>query len=184
MRRRDSRRNKNKLFKLFRLGLSLFKAVIREIGKFFRFAVKELLFEISLGIITLGLAYVFASWGMSQNLALYIAVVLALGLSIVVALVIVIDNGYKSKSSMRRKVKGEVKLAVWIAQIFSNQTSSEWTEYQDWLHDILLARRQLLDTKCPRWKVAILTYWRLSILWVVVSMTKMKSIAVSIMKLR
>lgn len=182
MRQGDFRRNKNRLFKLFRLGLSFLQAIARVGKKFLRFAVEQVLFEIFLGIITLGLAYVFASWGMSQNLALYIAVVLALGLFI--AAVLIIDTGYKSKSSMRSRAKGELNLAVRIAHMFSNKASSEWTEYQDWLHDILLARDQLLASKCPRWKVVMITYWRLSVLLVVVSLIKIKGIVVSVMKLR
>ena len=182
MRQGDSRRNKNSLFKLFRQILSLFKAIARIGKKLLRLAVKQLLLEISVGIITLGLAYGFTSWGMSQNLALFIAVVLALGLFIVATLVI--DNWYKSKFSMRSKAKGELKLAVRIAQMLSNKASSEWTEYQDWLHDILLARDQLLVSKCPRWKVVMITYWRLNVLLVVVSLIKIKGIVVSVMKLR
>ena len=56
MRQGDSRRNKNSLFKLFRQILSLFKAIARIGKKLLRLAVKQLLLEISVGIITLGLA--------------------------------------------------------------------------------------------------------------------------------
>ena len=182
MRQRDSRRNKNRRFKLIRQSLSLFIEIAKVGKKLLRFAVKQLLLEISLGITILGLAYVFASWGISQNLALYVAIAVVLGLFIVAALVI--DNGYKSKSSMKRKAEGELKLAVRIAHMLSKKASLEWTEYQDWLHDILLARDQLLVSKCPRWKVVMITYWRLSVLLIVVSLTKIKGIVVSVMKLR
>lgn len=136
----------------------------------------------------------FASLGISANLSWFLATCVFLALiilpTIVIFFVALIISDFSSqpktvkKNKTRNKFKGEAKLAFWIAQFFSNKTSTEWTEYQDWLHDIFLARRQLLDAKCPRWKVTIVTYWRLSAFFVIVSLSKIKSLAVSVMRLR
>ena len=70
-------------------------------------------------------------------------------------------------------------LIIWIQFL-----APEWREYQDWLHDILLAHDQLLASKCIRWKAIMITYWHLSVLLVVVSLTRIKGVVVSVMKLR
>ena len=89
-------------------------------------------------------------------------------------------SSFKHKKTKRAKVL----LATWLAKTFLDRKSPEWSEYQDWLHDIFLARRQLLDAKCPKWKVTIITYWRLSTFLAIVTLAKIKNIAVSVMRLR
>ena len=183
MRRRASRRRKNRLFKkIFRSGLYLLKAIARASGRFLKFGVSQLLLETLMGISILGFGFLLTSWGIPQNLALYIAIGTVLALLILAAFIYY--NLYKSRKSSKTKLKGEAKLAYWIAQTFSHKASQEWVEYQDWLHDILLARRQLIDNKCPRWKVSLITYWRLSVLYVVVGLIKIKQVTARIMKLR
>ena len=45
---------------------------------------------------------------------------------------------------------------------------------------MLLARRQLLDAKCPKWKVFLITYWRLSRFFMVVSLMRIKNVIVRV----
>ena len=173
------------MFILFYSSLSLLKAIAIELRKFFRFAVGTFLTEIFLWVVILGFAYIFASWGMSSNLSLFLAIcsvfaliIVPLGLLIAVAFV----SDFLSKP--KKSKKSQVKLAVWLAETFADRESPEWEEYQDWLHDILLARRQLLQEQCPKGKVFVITYWRLSGFLVIISLTKMKNAAISVMKLR
>ena len=177
----DKRSKKNKLNSLFYLGLSLFKRIAKPAIKFGKFAVSQLLIEILLGSIILGFAYVLVLWGISSTLSFYIAASTVLAIFILLTATIFI---FSSSFGHRRGKRVRIKLARWIIKTFIDRTSPEWTEYQDWLHDIFLARRQLIDSKCPRWKVALITYWRLSAFLVVVGLAKLKSIAASVMQLR
>ena len=70
-----------------------------------------------------------------------------------------------------------MSFANWIARTLSHQASQEWEEYQDWLHDILLDYRQLLNRNIPRWQVTLVTYWRLTRLCITVSAIKLKKLA-------
>ena len=128
----------------------------------------------------LGLAYIFVSWGVSSTIAFYMAVFsLVIVCIFLVAISIILDSSTKHTQSKIR-----IRIATWLAQTFVDRASLEWAEYQDWLHDIFLARRQLLDAKCPSWKVTIITYWRLSAFLVIVSLSKIKSLALSVVRLR
>ncbi len=129
----------------------------------------------------MGFAYLLVSWGISSSLSFYIAAGTVLTISIVL---IAIALAFNSSSKHQQLKRVKIKLATWISKTLIPKTSLEWTEYQDWLHVFLLARRQLLDRKCPKWKVAIITYWRLSAFLIIVSLSKIKSLAVSVMKLR
>lgn len=172
---------KSKLFGLLNLSLSWLKAIARMIVRFLKFALDCLLTEILLGGIILGFSYIFVSWGISSAVAFNLA--LATLLTICILLIVTIsffNSAFKHQQS--KKVK--IKLATWLAKTFVDRTSPEWTEYQDWLHDIFLARRQLLDAKCPSWKVTILTYWRLCAFLAIVTLAKIKNMASSVMRLR
>ena len=81
-------------------------------------------------------------------------------------------------------IKGDVKLADWIAQILATKAPQEWEEYQDWLHDILLDRRQRLDEGDPHWRVTALTYWRLTGLCITVSLIKLRRLAIAARRMR
>ena len=137
--------------------------------------------EICFWLATLGIGYLFLSWGISYNLANYAA--LALAIAILLS-ALSFEAWQKSKKQPKKHSKSKVKLANWIASYLADRTSPEWIEYQDWLHDILLARCQLLNAKCPKWKVFILTYWRLSGFLVIVSLAKIKKAVVAVVKWR
>lgn len=137
--------------------------------------------EICFWLATLGIGYLFLSWGISYNLANYAA--LALAIAILIS-ALSFEAWQKSKKQPKKHSKSKVKLANWIASYLADRTSPEWIEYQDWLHDILLARRQLLNAKCPKWKVFILTYWHLSGFLVIVSLAKIKKAVVAVVKWR
>ena len=76
------------------------------------------------------------------------------------------------------KIRGEENLANWIAQNLAQKAPREWDEYQDWLHDILLDRFQMLDQGYPVWKVRMITYWRLVGFCLIVSLTKLRRLAI------
>ena len=177
MRRKVLKKDRSRIKKLFDSSLSLLKACIAQIAKFSKLTVGYLFVEICFWLITLGIGYLFISLGFSYNMANYAALALMVG---VLILIFIFDSWRKSKKAK----KGTVRLATWIAKNISDRESSEWSEYQDWLHDILLARQQLLAAKCPKWKVFLITYWRLSGFLVVVGLTKIKNAAVAVMKLR
>lgn len=164
------RSRKNRQFGLLRSSLYLCIAIAIKIGKRGGFILGYAMVEICFWLMIFGI-------GLFYDITDYTIFAL---LIIVFALLVIFYNWQKSKKLKR----GRVKLAFWITQIFVDRESPEWAEYQDWLHDILLARRQLLDAKCPKWKVTIITYWRLSAFLIIVSLSKIKSLAVSVMKLR
>jgi hypothetical protein len=120
--------------------------------------------------------YFFVTSGIPQNVALSLAII------IILILFIFALNTFNNKKQKltRPKTKGEIKLAQWITQTIVNQNSTEWEEYQDWLHDILLSRQQLLDARYPRWQVSLITYKRLGEFWIIVGITKVKQVATSI----
>lgn len=117
----------------------------------------------------------------------------ALGLSIGFVILIVSFLAYRqhrriTKRSVRSHaspmIKGDVKLADWIAQTLTTKAPQEWDEYQDWLHDILLDRRQRLDQGDSHWRVTALTYWRLTGLCITVSLIKLRRLAIAARRMR
>ena len=88
------------------------------------------------------------------------------------------------KNRQHNSVKGEVRFADSIAKILSQNSPREWEEYQDWLHDILLAHRQLIASGVAKWKVTLITYWRLTALCVTVSAIKLRRFTRIVRKLR
>ena len=91
---------------------------------------------------------------------------------------------HSRKNRQHNSLKGEVKFADAIAGTLSHNSPQEWEEYQHWLHDILLARRQLLASGTPRWKVTLITYWRLTALCITVSAIKLRRLVRTVRKLR
>lgn len=167
--------------RLYDLSLSWLKAIAKIIVRFLKFALGQLLFEALFGSLILGCAYILVSWGIYSEFTFYIAFAIALTVCILlIGIASSLTSSFKHKKSKRAKVF----LAAWLAKTCVDRTSPQWTEYQDWLHDIFLARRQLLDAKCPKWKVTIITYWRLSAFLAIVTLAKIKNIAVSVMRLR
>ncbi|MFP4121455.1 hypothetical protein [Coleofasciculus sp.] len=88
------------------------------------------------------------------------------------------------KTDASPMIKGDVQLADWIAQTLATKAPQEWEEYQDWLHDILLDRRQRLDQGDPYWRVTALTYWRLTGLCITVSLIKLRRLAIAARRMR
>ena len=165
------------LGKMLRLGYSLPKVKVKTIIRLFKLATKQLLLEISLAVSVIGFSYLFTSWGLPLNAAFLLAIGMILCL-------IVMAFSLFSEPNSSANLKGEVKLAQRIGQILTNRTSTEWDEYQDWLHDVMLSRQQLLDAKCPQWKVKLITYKRLSVFCIVVAISKVKQVTTSIWRSR
>ncbi|MEM8720832.1 MAG: hypothetical protein AAGE84_16305 [Cyanobacteria bacterium P01_G01_bin.39] len=161
------------LKKLLRSGLTLLKAITVGIRKFCQFAVRQILTEITLAILVIGFSYLLMAWGMPLNAAFILAIALT---SAIVAVVGIIWLKFSTNS----KLKGELRLSHLITKALTHETSREWDEYQDWLHDIMLSRHQLLDNQCPQWKVSLITYRRLSAFCIVVGISKVKHVAASI----
>ena len=127
------------------------------------------------------------SFGVPQSLALGISIAL------IITTIVISYTTYRQhrnitrhsrKNRQHKPLKGEVKFADAIAGILSQKSPREWEEYQDWLHDILLARRQSLASGSPQWKVTCITYWRLTTLCITVSAIKLRRFAIMIRKLR
>ncbi|NJL51379.1 MAG: hypothetical protein HC930_02680 [Hydrococcus sp. SU_1_0] len=190
--RRTSRRRKNRLLrKMFRSCLFLLKAGFKTAKIVLKEFIDYLFFiEIILNGILLATAsllwYFLVASGISQNVAsaisqniVFIAIIIV---PILFSLFIFARHTFSKKKQKltRGKTSGEIKLAQWMTQTIANQNSTEWEEYQDWLHDIMLSRQQLLDVKCPRWQVSLITYKRLGVFWVVVGISKVKQVATSI----
>ncbi len=185
MGRRTHRKSKNKLFnRMWRSSLSLFKAILGILKGFSQRAVVEILFEICIFVQPLVYVYLFTSWGIPLSVAWIVAIIATIASSIILLTIVgsVINKLHESSEST--KLKAEVWLARWIAEVLANRSASEWTEYQDWLHDILLKRRQLIDARHPRWRVSLITYWRLSVFCLVVAASKIKQVTFSLLKLR
>ena len=178
MRRRTSSKKRRLLRKLLCSSSSLLQLTFKTITIVVRISIEYILFEAMFWFVTLGgLASLFIALGMPQNIASTLAIAIALGL-LILALYIFCKFSQTTKPTKNKRA-GEIKLASKISQTFAEQKSTEWHEYQDWLHDILLARQQLLDAKHPRWKVKLITYKRLSIFCIVVSVSKVKQIVAS-----
>ncbi|MBD1805885.1 hypothetical protein H6F98_10535 [Microcoleus sp. FACHB-SPT15] len=160
---------------------------ILRFGKTIAKAFTYLMLEFTLYIAIGGLAIALLSLGMSSNVALSLSLVLVIFSLLTTFLAywqhqIIAKRRTKANSSLL--ITGEVKLADWIAQTLCAKASQEWEEYQDWLHDILLVRRQLLDSGSSRWKVTLLTYWRLIALCVTVTLIKLRRLVLAARRLR
>ena len=192
MRRRTSRKKRRFLRKLLLSSSSLLRMTLLKIfiiiRGFIKYALPEAIiwFVILGGLITLGeLAGLFIALGIPQNIASTLAIVISFSLLIAaIYLLYSLETSYEKRRLTKNKRKGEVRLAHSIAKFFADSSSTEWSEYQDWLHDILLARCQLLDAKCPVWKVKLITYKRLSIFCIVVGISKVKQAVVSMRRSR
>ena len=179
--------NKKLLRKIRRSSMSFLKGVLKILREFTKLATTHLLMEICIAIPPLVFVHLFTSWGMSQGVAWLMAIpaTIILFISIFAFLAIVgsmINKLYELPKSDEQK--SNVKFAYWIATILADLSAPEWNEYQDWLHDVLLARRQLLDSKSPKWKVTLITHWRLSTFCLVVIVDRIKQVASGILKLR
>lgn len=156
--------------------------LVKDIAKACIYLMLEFAVYIAIG----GLAIALISLGVPSNVALGVSLVL------VVFTLIVSSLAYKRHRITTSRpgrnsyipVRGEVKFADWIAQTLSARAPQEWEEYQDWLHDILLARRQLLDSGCPVWKVTAIAHWRLMGLCITVGSIKLKRWAIAARRLR
>ncbi|MGK7936983.1 MAG: hypothetical protein AB4206_14495 [Xenococcaceae cyanobacterium] len=173
----------NSFSSLVRSSLRIVKASLKILAQLFWRGVTELLWEIVLFGVGLGLAFIFHSLGASNSLAFGLSIVTLILIGILVA--IGFFCLFQSKLSRRRtltnvrtKVRGEEKLANWMAQTLAQKAPQEWEEYQDWLHDILLDRFQLLDRGFPVWKVRIITYWRLTGFCLIVGLTKLRRLVI------
>lgn len=172
----------NSFSSLVRSSLRIVKASLKILAQLFWRGVTELLWEIVLFGVGLGLAFIFHSLGASNSLAVGLSLVIVISIAI---LAIRFFFFRKSKLARSRtlittstKVRGEEKLANWMAQTLAQKAPQEWEEYQDWLHDILLARLQLLDRGFPVWKVRIITYWRLTGFCLIVGLTKLRRLVI------
>ena len=175
MRRRTYSQTKRKLKKILRSSLCLLKATSKTIAMIFRSLAEYILLEAIFWVMTLGgIASLFIAFGMPQNIASILAIAISFGLFILA--LYILWKFEREKKQTRNKRESEIRLAVHISRTFANGTSTQWSEYQDWLHDILLARRQLLDAKCPQWKVKLITYHRLSVFCLVVGISKIKQV--------
>lgn len=123
--------------------------------------------------LSIGIPALLILWGISSGVADIIIVA-------ILVLVLFLLSNFGRLRAKQRQFGGEAKSAYWVAQNLSDSKPQQWEEYQDWLHDILLARRQLLDAKCPLWKVKLITYKRLSAFCVVVGVSKVKQVATRI----
>ena len=172
----------NSCSNLARSSLRIVKATIVSIGQLFLWGVKELILEAALFGLGFGLAILFSSLGVSNSLALGLSVIILICI-LAVSFIASRQSKLSSKRTLttaRTQVRGEEKLADWIAQTLAQKAPQEWEEYQDWLHDILLARLQLLDRGYPVWKVRMITYWRLTRFCITVSLIKLKRLAISL----
>ena len=165
-------RNEKKMFRL-----SNFAKVLNMAIKFVKFAVGQLMLELFLAVSIIGFSYLFMSWGLALPVASIMAIPSTLILLILTAYVFFELNSLT-------KPKGEVKVAQRISRILTDKRSTEWNEYQDWLHDIMQDRQQMLTMKRPQWQVKLITYRRLSVFCVVVGMSKVKHAALSIRRSR
>ena len=168
------------LGKIFRSGYSLPKVAAKTMMKFFKFAIKQLLLEMSFAVLVIGFSYLFNSWGLPLNAAFAMAIAMTLCLICLLILALSLF----SESNPDGKSKVEVKLARRIGQILANRTSTEWNEYQDWLHDIMLSRQQLLNANYPRWQVKLITYRRLSAFCLIIVFSRIKQVTAKMWRSR
>lgn len=154
---------------------SIFQTVVKALTKAL---VYELTTEIILVIGSFSIAILLAKLGISDVVAI------ALGLVITIILCAVVYSLFNLPKLKTSHQKSEIKFANWIVKTLLSKGSSEWSEYQDWLHDILLARRQLLDRGCLSWKVFLITSWRLAALYIIVTAIKLRNAAIAVFRWR
>ncbi|HHP7229935.1 MAG TPA: hypothetical protein ACFCUY_03630 [Xenococcaceae cyanobacterium] len=132
--------------------------------------------ELGIYLIFIGLISVFIWLGFTTTLAIVFSLILLLVSLLISTITQIKQRIFQEKARKKSyfQVRGEVKLADNIAQILATKSPKEWEEYQDWLYDILLTRRQLLERNCPKWKVSVLTYWRLLTFCLTISLLKLK----------
>ncbi len=175
------RRIKKKSSSKFSGFLQFCLGVIRAIKKGILWMIAEQL----IFVMVLGFAFIFHSLGASDNLALVLSICLLIFvLILILILVIKFFPHHKPKRVVSSQLRGEEKLANWISRNLEQKAPQEWEEYQDWLHDILFDRFQLLERGFPAWKVRIITYWRLVRLSITVSLIKLRRLANVVKKLR
>ncbi|AKG22339.1 hypothetical protein [Calothrix sp. 336/3] len=124
-------------------------------------------------------------------LAVPSAIALNISVTVIAFILIVSIISYRQSRGNPRQntrhslpVSREIKLADWIARTLTKKASQDWEEYQDWLHDILLARRESLAHGHPNWQVTIITYWRLTGLCLTIVLMKVRRWAIAARKLR
>ena len=188
MGQRTSKRSKHRLLnKMWRSSLALFRAVLKILEEFIKHVAIHILLEICLIVTPLVFVNLLTGWGIASTVAWAIAIVATIAFWILIAAVLTIIGSILNRSSESPKLarsRKEIPLARRIAQILSDKSSPEWIEYQDWLHDILLARRQLINNGSPRWKVTLITHWRLIAFCTVVTVNKTKRATSKILKIR
>ena len=183
MRRRTSKKKNRLLIKLLRSSLFLLKTAFKTIAIVFIRLIEYILCEAILWFVTLGgLASLLVMFGIPQNMASLLAIAINLGLFIIA--VYISCKYYEEKKLTRNKRKDETRAAYSIAKTFANSSPSEWQEYQDWLHDIMLSRQQLLDANCPRWQIKLITYKRLSAFCIVVGISRIKQATTEVWRSR
>jgi hypothetical protein len=161
-------------FPFLNVNWHIFQAGVKVLIK----ASVKLTAEIVLGIGSLAIALLLAKLGISEVMAI------ALGLVMTIILCATVYSLFHRSKFKTSRQKSEVKFANWIVKTLFSQASSEWLEYQDWLHDILLARQQLLNRGCPSWKVTLITYWRLGALCTIVTSIKLRNAAIALLRWR
>ncbi|MBE9129280.1 MULTISPECIES: hypothetical protein [unclassified Coleofasciculus] len=154
------------LHQLFTFNLRILR-FIQSITQVFAKALVWLAVEFSGYLIFFGLGLALVMLGVPTNIASWLSLVLLILLG-----AFILGVSYPL-------LKGEVRFANWIARILSNKTPQVWEDYQDWLHDILLNYRQLLESGAPRWQVTIVTYWRLTRFCITVGTLKLKRLVIA-----
>ncbi|RMH76180.1 MAG: hypothetical protein D6680_09270 [Cyanobacteria bacterium J007] len=132
--------------------------------------------ELTIYLTILAVTALLVAWGLSVKIALGIGITLS-GLVAIVSFWAYRQHRLaigRSRDRGAPSLHGDVKFADWIAQTLARKAPREWEEYQDWLHDILLARRQMLDEGDRPWQVTALTYGRLIALCVTVARIKLR----------
>ncbi len=169
---------------------SLLKSIFSQLRLVLIGIPKILLYLICEGAIyalILVIGVLLVKFGLPQAFALGLSITLIIA-SLIISYTTIRQHRIITRRSRKNRphnsVKGEVRFADAIAGILSQNSPREWEEYQDWLHDILLARCQLLDRKIPGWKVTLITYWRLTALCITVSAIKLRRFARIVRKLR
>jgi len=167
------------LQKIYRSSLLLLNIVFKAIAIALMWLAEYMLTEIIFWFVTLGVfARLLITVGISPSIAYSFSIIFSLSLCAIAAYISYAS--YTKKKPARNKRQGEAGLAYKIGQNLDDGKSQQWHEYQDWLHDIMLSRRQLLDEQCPRWKVKLITYRRLGVFCAVVGMSKVRQVAVRI----
>ncbi|MBK4729826.1 hypothetical protein JJD41_08105 [Oxynema sp. CENA135] len=158
------------------------------IARFVQTLARSLLYlfgELAIYLTILAITALLVAWGLSVKIALGIGITLS-GLVAIVSVWAYrqhrLATGRSRGDRGAPSLQGDVKFADWIAQTLARKAPREWEEYQDWLHDILFARRQMLDEGDRPWQVTALTYGRLIALCVTVARLKLRRWAVHLQR--